>query len=430
MTCYFLLPHEIVEWVLSKASDTSDYFEMSNASRQRTFEAWKHNFGLVGHHAVACGLWGDAATFHTRDQMYLELMNIMTKHGHGGKRYRLCSFAKKVVCACGCFGRCTYDAVFAVLSWSFSQLLAGKYSSVRDDGKNFKSSSLIGDAWRSRVAGMNLKAKGGVIQKRGDWSWMKSALGLTSWTGEGVAKRCCYTCFANFTSHPFTDFCEFALWRLTCLTHTEYLNHCFAHGSHVSALFQIPGFDFANISVDLMHCLDLGVVQYLCGCALYDLFLELGGPESAPSEVLQYLLVLIKQAGKALAFSQPAVNKLSMSIIRTSGVPKMKTKASEGRKLLASLKYAFQHMVPQNSHHSTLRFHCIKFLAEVYEEMSAWSTDAGIRVAELGRKALVIYRELQMEDMQSLVWQRRGWALKMHQMQHCLRSKWLRVEIR
>ena len=66
-TCYFLLPHEIVEWVLSKASDMSDFFEMSNTSRQRTFEAWKHNFGLVDHHAVACGLWGDAATFHTRD---------------------------------------------------------------------------------------------------------------------------------------------------------------------------------------------------------------------------------------------------------------------------------------------------------------------------------------------------------------------------
>ena len=81
-TCYFLLPYEIVEWVLSKASDMFDYFEMFNASRQRTFEAWKHNFGLVGHHAVACGLWGDAATFHTRDQMYLVLMNIMTKHRH------------------------------------------------------------------------------------------------------------------------------------------------------------------------------------------------------------------------------------------------------------------------------------------------------------------------------------------------------------
>ena len=115
------------------------------------------------------------------------------------------------------------------------------------------------------------------------------------------------------------------------------------------------------------------------------------------------LLVLIKQAGKALAFSQPAVNKLSMSTIRTTGAPMMKTKASEGRKLLASLKYVFQHTVLQNSHHTTLRFHCVKFIAEVYEEMSAWNTDSGIRVAELGRKALVIYGELHMEDMRSLV---------------------------
>ena len=66
-TCYFLLPHQIVEWLLSKASDMSDYFDMSNASRQRTLKAWKHNFGLIGHRGVACGLWGDAATFHTRD---------------------------------------------------------------------------------------------------------------------------------------------------------------------------------------------------------------------------------------------------------------------------------------------------------------------------------------------------------------------------
>ena len=107
-------------------------------------------------------------------------------------------------------------------------------------------------------------------------------------------------------------------------------------GDNASALFQIPGFDFAYISVDLMHCVDLGVVQYLCGCALHEVFLELGGSESAPSEVLQYFLVLIKQAGKALAFSQPAVIELSRSMIHTTGAPKMKTKASEGRKLLSS----------------------------------------------------------------------------------------------
>ena len=126
---------------------------------------------------------------------------------------------------------------------------------------------------------------------------MKGALGLTGWTRDGVAKRGVATNVSQISRRtPSTDFSESALWRLTCLTHTAYLNHRFAHGSHVSALFQIPGFDLAYISVDLMHCVDLGVVQYSCGCALCDVSLALGGSESAPSEVLQYLLVLIKLA--------------------------------------------------------------------------------------------------------------------------------------
>ena len=78
----------------------------------------------------------------------------------------------------------------------------GKDSSVRDGGNNFKISPLIGDAGRSRVAGMDLEAKGGVTQKRGDWSWMKSALGLTGWAGEGVAKRVLPHMFRNFRVAP------------------------------------------------------------------------------------------------------------------------------------------------------------------------------------------------------------------------------------
>ena len=46
--------------------------------------------------------------------------------------------------------------------------------------------------------------------------------------------------FRKFHVDPFTDFYESALWTLSCVTHTKYPNHCFALGSHVSALFQIP----------------------------------------------------------------------------------------------------------------------------------------------------------------------------------------------
>ena len=126
-----------------------------------------------------------------------------------------------------------------------------------------------------------------------------------------MAQRCLLHVLRNFHVTPVTDFYASALWRPTCLTHTEYFSHCFAHGSHVSALSQIRGFDFAYISALSMTC-------------------------SWNSAVQSVSLALIKLDGKALAFSQPAVNTLSKSMIRATGAPTMKTTASEGRFIASS----------------------------------------------------------------------------------------------
>jgi len=248
-TCYFLLPHEILHWVLAKADDVESFFGFGDNERlHNTFEKWKQSVGIAGD-ALACGLWGDAAAFHTRDQLYVVMLNILSGKGKSGKRYWLVSFAKKSVCACGCYGRCTFDAIFEVISWSFAQLLAGSFPAVRDDGQPFSTSGRVGDAWRSKMANTTLKAKAGVVQKRGDWSWMKGALGMVGWQGEGATKRCCYKCCANFTTHIFTDFREHALWRLTVLSHAQFMAMAFADGDFVSKLFQLPGFSFSYISV-------------------------------------------------------------------------------------------------------------------------------------------------------------------------------------
>jgi len=178
-----------------------------------------------------------------------------------------------------------------------------------------------------------------------------------------------------------------------------------------------------------MHCADLGVVQYLVACVLFDVFHEIGGVESRPGDQLSYLLTLIRQAGKTLGFEKPAINKLTMTMIHAPGqAPKMRTKASEGRKLLASLKHMLEHMVPQNDSHQQLRYQCVNHMVLIYDELAAWGASSGERVAALGRKALVLYGELQMEDLQKTNWQRRGFVLfrlypKMHQLQHCLEDQ-------
>ena len=150
-TCYFLLPHEIVDWVLSKApaKPTACIRGLETQLRAggpscccvRSLGWLSHIphegsdvLGTHEHHDEAWARWEALLALQLRQKNGFVHADVHTT------RSSLCS---------GGF---------------FCQLLAGKYSSVRDDGKNFKSSSLVGDAWRSPVAGMNLKAKGGVTQ--------------------------------------------------------------------------------------------------------------------------------------------------------------------------------------------------------------------------------------------------------------------------
>ena len=56
------------------------------------------------------------------------------------------------------------------------QLLAGVCPETRNDGTSFEDSKLVGDKWRAKQAGESLGFKGGIVEKRGDWAWLKEAL--------------------------------------------------------------------------------------------------------------------------------------------------------------------------------------------------------------------------------------------------------------
>ena len=88
---------------------------------------------------------------------------------------------------------------------------------MRNDGIAFRDSKRIGDQARHKafLHDKNLLARGGVIQKRGDWSWMKGVLGIVGWDGEGTTKRVCFRCLADKGNYPFTDASLNAAWRFT-----------------------------------------------------------------------------------------------------------------------------------------------------------------------------------------------------------------------
>ena len=247
---------------------------------------------------------------------------------------------------------------------------------------------------RTKVAGTKLNVKGGCVRKTADWSYLKIGLGVQGW-GEGPLKRCCYKCKA--TIRTMTDVVESAIWRTTLLTHAMYMADCRELGAYISALFELPFFDYDFITVDMMHCGPLGLNQYLLGCIIYELFrYELRGRITLPNEELQHLRLLIRQASKAVGLPQPAINKLTMPMIKGKGLPKLKIKASESMNLLKCMEHILAHYFPLETNHQQVRLHCVKNFNEMYRHIKDWvGHESGVGAAKSCRKGLLLMAELQ-----------------------------------
>ena len=128
---------------------------------------------------AALRIWGDHAEYHTRDSLGLIMFSVMT--GKVRRRFLICGFSKRSQCRCGCKGQCTFQTVWDVIGWSLRALIARRWPKRRHDNVLFSESALPGDRERAQRAGEVIPI-GAVIKKKcGDWSWMKSAVGLQGW---------------------------------------------------------------------------------------------------------------------------------------------------------------------------------------------------------------------------------------------------------
>jgi hypothetical protein len=257
-----------------------------------------------------------------------------------------------------------------------------------------------------------MKTIGAFLQKRGDWSWYKQALGYCGWRPEGILKQCCYKCRANFTTLPFTDPSLSALWRSTILTHEVYMQMCRLKGWFIPGLFDLPGFRAEYVSVDLMHTGDLGICLYLYGNVLWDLMVDLGGNASSPGKALGELMFLIRNASKAIGQQRPPFNKLTVGMLKQPGkAPKLKIKAAESRYFLPVLLHILEHFVPCDTHHREMRLHCVRALNEMYKAMKVKPAEFdGKLVATQARKHLIIYADLGQLALQNAQHQEQGWV--------------------
>ena len=171
----FLLLHEMLQlatehdWVAADASQAG----FGNRLRE-----WSAHLGVdttLGYWACM-SVWVDGAPFSAKasDSVFLLTWRLLT--GSHRNRHWIFEVNKRRLCACGCFGRHT----FQVLAWSFRALLSGRYP--RHDHKGEPSAP---SSWRGKVAGQSLRIRRMCLAKTGGWAWLERVVGLL-WGGMTV----------------------------------------------------------------------------------------------------------------------------------------------------------------------------------------------------------------------------------------------------
>jgi len=228
----------------------------------------------TGPPVAGLGVWGDSGKLWTKDGLVMLLFNVLTSTCNA--RFPIVALSKKHLCQCGCYGRHTYERIFEVIGWALKTHARGKFPTHRDDGAPFQWSNKVGDRNRFNLQNTYMRTRGACIQKRGDWAWYKQIMGIVAWKGEGIEKRICFRCRADGCNHPWTDVSWHATWMYTVFTHAEFIADAAMNHRYICGIFSWLGFDYKYISVDLMHCGDLGILLYVLGNSLYELFREMG----------------------------------------------------------------------------------------------------------------------------------------------------------
>ena len=100
-----------------------------------------------------------------------------------------------------------------------------------------------------------------LVQARGDWAWYKQLFSFPSWASHSI----CWKCGANTGDMDYTQFGVKAAWRRHRYTAREFFIRQREHGIAPSPLFKCPNFTLDMVTIDVRHCMDLGVAQDTLG---------------------------------------------------------------------------------------------------------------------------------------------------------------------
>ena len=216
--------------------------------------------GTAAELCIPVGLHGDDAGVHGNEQVLVISWNGVTFH-----RPTLDSRIVFTMMKVAQIIPETMQRVYEVLKWSFDALATGRFPAADPWEKVFCEDYM---PERARNAGRPLAERadgqyyrGAFAEFRGDWKYLKEAFCFT----EGYHKDdfICHRCMARKQGISpgmwYSIFCRNAEHRTSMVSNREFVEAY----SRRSPLVNIPGMHITRIVFDLMHCMELGVLQLL-----------------------------------------------------------------------------------------------------------------------------------------------------------------------
>ena len=241
-----LLPHEIIFAMKEKGNVDAIMFSQ-DCMPQCTKDHIRHtceNLGIES--AIGIGLWGDGVPtkFDRSESLECLTMNLPGPADAKNMRIPITCINKKFIVK----GH-TWEAVCAVVAWSFQVLASGVMPACDHTGK-----PLTGR--RAKWAGKPVP-KALLVQFRGDWAWYKY---MFRFPQHNELAGMCWLC--SCTPSDIRQVGAEARWRAQTLSHLQLLQRMIGLKQKPCPLFGAPGFTSRCCLIDWLHSADQGVLLH------------------------------------------------------------------------------------------------------------------------------------------------------------------------
>ena len=354
----FLLVHELLcHIVLAFGFGFKDLCEFPIGSGSAKIkDQFKKNHNIPNDDLlVPIALFGDGVPFQKKMSMEVFHWSVCSVP-HSARNLFTC-IEKQDLCDCGCKGRCTLDAILEIFKWSMLVLFMGIHPETRHD----KTPWLPSDKSRKSRKG-KMTARAYLAQAKGDWAWYKQLFGFSGWSSNNT----CWRCRANKTDTPYWDPRPSAKWKRKRLTPQQTFRQILDNGFRISPLFSIPGFTVANICIDVLHAVDLGLAQEILGSLFFECLGVFARGRNRKEQVLDFEQKL-KAHYKRMGTTN-RINHVTPEMIKRDGKPpKFRAKGGETRHCVPyALEIGVAMHAANPNEHTARVLECIDGLMEFY----------------------------------------------------------------